>query len=427
MVSATDPKDGEVLYSLENEMAVIGSLLLGRKVPPRVMPILTAEMFQYAGHAKMFTAIMALHNAGTSVDEITLETELRMRGQFEEIGGRAYLLRCAEVVRSPANIEFYAENVRAYWSFREVEKLGADLQKQMRNPEYTCDLAETLGEAQKRIAGILSATTREGFKVCEIDTSVSRESMPSVFATLNENSQHGGAIVKGQCHVYGAREGVGKSTVLIQEAANLIELGKTGSYYTLADLNQTDIVQRMMRIKTGWQKTPNKPELASLYEQEWAAISDPFSEFRIFTGKQHGYRIDQILGQLLARHVETPQDFAVIDYLQVIDVDTDTRRLGTNDALTMLSKTFERFADRTGIAVIMGAQVTESLENGWMTKGSRGPQEATNLAVFMKRDKDQTDMVRAHVHKFRFGRPLFDFWLHFNKQYLRMEDRGEIE
>lgn len=412
-----------MLFSGENEKSALGSMLFGRKSISQIMPIVSAEMF--TGHHRLiFSAIKRLHDSGKAVDPTTLETELVRCGELEEIGGRAYLLRIAECVVTHHNGKFYAENVRDYWLLRQIEEIGADLQAKAREPKL--QVSDAIASAQKKLAQVLASSCREGFALNEINPAIERDCLDSCFHSLNENSEYAGALVKGQLHIFAAREGVGKSIVMVSESLSLIEQGVSGCYYSLTDLNEQDIAKRLLRMKTGWSKRPDTENMALGYDDSWNSLADPFAEaqFRIFTGRQHGQTIDHVIDQIRARHAQSPIGFFVVDYLQAIKPNAEQKRISQFDRIAENARMLESLAVEIDAVGLMASQTTEK-DGEFMCKGGRDIQEAANIVVFLKRDKHNSETIKAHVWKIRFGRSGWDFELHFNKSKLKLEDQGE--
>ena len=98
--------------SFEGEVSVLGSMLLNNDTIDVVGPILKPESFFSAGHRKIFTAILALHEHQRAVDLVTLRDELERAGDLERVGGAEYLMTLLDGVPAASNVEHYAEIVR---------------------------------------------------------------------------------------------------------------------------------------------------------------------------------------------------------------------------------------------------------------------------------------------------------------------------
>lgn len=414
-----------LLFNTEAEMMVLGSMMFGPKNIDQIIPGISAPMFHSEHHRTIFQTMKSMRDSNTNIDPMTLEEHLVRKGILDDVGGRAYILRLLEKVPSPANGRFYAEIVRDYWTLREIERIGGTLVQHCREPEHAENIGAMIGKAQTDLSRVLAGTTRSGFRLSEINASEERESFQSSFELLNKYAEYEGAIIRAQVHLYGAREGVGKSVALVQESVCLLDQGKAGCYYTLTDLKETDIKRRMLRMRTGFSKRPWHLEHAAEFDEYQKSLDDPFLEFQIFTGRAHGYTIEHVCDQIRAYNAQSKLDFAAVDYLQALQPTERQKRMNPFERIAENARTLEWLGDELNIAMLVATQVTENEQNGLMAKGGRDIMEACNNAMFLVRDKTDEDMLKIHVSKMRFGRSGWQFYGWFNKRNMRIETREE--
>ncbi len=77
--------------NLEAERSVLGSMLIDNEAIHRVVELLTSETFYREAHRRIFDAIINLYQRNEPADLVTVTTELKSKGQIEEVGGAAYL------------------------------------------------------------------------------------------------------------------------------------------------------------------------------------------------------------------------------------------------------------------------------------------------------------------------------------------------
>ncbi len=77
--------------NLEAERGVLGSIILLPEVCDEVALIIREKDFHDDANQKLFAHMMALHDAGRRIDMTLLVERLRSSGDFELIGGAAYL------------------------------------------------------------------------------------------------------------------------------------------------------------------------------------------------------------------------------------------------------------------------------------------------------------------------------------------------
>ena len=69
---------------------------------------LSPEDFYSEVHRIIYGAMTRLYSRGEPIDQLTLTNELRSEGEFEKIGGRAYVFQIVESVPTVDNAGRYA-------------------------------------------------------------------------------------------------------------------------------------------------------------------------------------------------------------------------------------------------------------------------------------------------------------------------------
>lgn len=112
---------------MESEQGVLSCVLqepmasLGRCVERKM----TAAWCYDLRHQAIFNALRTMYDAGTGIDLITVQAELKARGVLAEIGGVAYLGELQDVAPSAANLEAYLARVRDLFRVRRLIQICA--------------------------------------------------------------------------------------------------------------------------------------------------------------------------------------------------------------------------------------------------------------------------------------------------------------
>jgi replicative DNA helicase len=146
-------------HDLDAERAVIGAMLVSETAVAAVAEKVTPEDFYSEVHRIIYGAMMRLYARGDPIDQLTLTNELRGVGEFEKVGGRAYVFQIVESVPTAANAGRYAEIVRGKALLRAVIDVGSRITEDaFREPE---DVNEALDAAEQLIYGVSNRTLRE--------------------------------------------------------------------------------------------------------------------------------------------------------------------------------------------------------------------------------------------------------------------------
>src|SRR6056297_3582646 len=77
--------------NLEAEMSVLGGILLENEALNRALEVLRPEDFYRDAHRKIFAALSGLSDRSEPADLVTLNAQLKERGELDAVGGSSYL------------------------------------------------------------------------------------------------------------------------------------------------------------------------------------------------------------------------------------------------------------------------------------------------------------------------------------------------
>lgn len=148
-------------YSLEAEMSVLGGMLLDADAIAKAIEIVDDSMFHREGNRRLFRAVTRLWERGDVIDVVTLSEELKNAGDFDAVGGPAYLAQLLDAVPTAANIEYHAKIVREKALLRRlIEAATSIIQETYENQG---DVDQLLDTAEQRVFQIAQQHDRKGF------------------------------------------------------------------------------------------------------------------------------------------------------------------------------------------------------------------------------------------------------------------------
>ena len=98
--------------NLEAEMSVLGGVLLENEALNKALEHLLTDDFYRGSHKKIFKALLHLSERSEPADLVTLTAQLKMQGDFEDVGGSSYLATLVDYVPTAANIAYYCKLVK---------------------------------------------------------------------------------------------------------------------------------------------------------------------------------------------------------------------------------------------------------------------------------------------------------------------------
>jgi replicative DNA helicase len=104
----TDVYEREMPQNLDAERAVLGSILLMPSVLSDVTPIVKPQDFYDDAHRKIYEHLLGMNAA---IDVLLLSERLKQSGDYEDIGGAAYLAEIGRQVPTASHAKHYAKIV----------------------------------------------------------------------------------------------------------------------------------------------------------------------------------------------------------------------------------------------------------------------------------------------------------------------------
>ncbi len=126
-----EPSAAEVLqreppFDLEAEMGVLGSILLMPEISDEIAS-LRADDFYSDANRKIYHQLREMHDGGDKIDVTLLVSRLRTGGDYETVGGAAYLARLAGAVPNAAHAMYYADIVSEKAVYRRLIESSTEI------------------------------------------------------------------------------------------------------------------------------------------------------------------------------------------------------------------------------------------------------------------------------------------------------------
>ena len=174
-------------HSIEAEQAVIGSLLLLPERCDEVALLVRADDFYDDANRRLYKHIHELHENGKQIDPMLLVQALKDAGEFEMIGGAAYLAEVGASVPTAAHAEHYAQIVREKSTLRSLIYASTDILRDAYDP--TVESRDMLSRAEERVFGILE---EKGQGKVQTIRDVLHETITRIHARMKQDHAFGG-------------------------------------------------------------------------------------------------------------------------------------------------------------------------------------------------------------------------------------------
>lgn len=205
------------------EQVLLGACMLSAEALTAAMDTVAPADFYRTQHGDLFAAFIALRSAGRPVDHVTVPDHLGVGG-LQRAGGAPYLFACIQAVPTASNAAYYAEIVAEKAVRRRLAEAGVRIAQLAHRPtDHPAD--ELLATARQALAEVPTGGTRSG-NGRHLQLTLASEVVMRRLRFLWQDR-----IVMGALTLLAGREGLGKSTVAVDIAAQITRGTLTGELF----------------------------------------------------------------------------------------------------------------------------------------------------------------------------------------------------
>lgn len=355
-------------HDLLAEQAVLGSIFLDPDKIHIASEYLTKDSFFKLSHGMLFNIMQELSDKGDPIDPVSVKSALDSSGQFEQVGGMAFLASLINAVPTSAHIEHYSKVVAEKSRARKVIE---DLSQSISNVyDGQKDLNEILSQTEQNLSTI-SNEQKKGFRPI-IDVIDSTQSI------LDERSQKVGDVTgtstgftdfdqittglhEDNLIIIAARPAMGKTAFALNIAQNVAKSSDKAVAIFSLEMGAESLVERMLsaeglipsyHVRTG-----------NLSESEWRRMisaQERLAKGKIFIDDTAGIRISEIRSKAKRLAQENGGlGLIVIDYLQLIE---GRGRENRQQEVSEISRQLKIIAKELKVPVIALSQLSRGVD-----------------------------------------------------------------
>ncbi len=267
-------------YSLDAEQAVLGAIL---KDPPCLYTVedrVKSEYFYLPQHQSIFSTIVKIDALGGKIDPLIVLEELKKDGVYDDIGGKAYLMKLADSVPSTKNVSSYADIIIDKFYLRTLMAACSEVLDEAN--AQTTPTETLLDMAEQKIYDIRRGKTVSGpSKISDIiinevferlnglnkeDPAVREQYLgfPTGFSLLDKYLA--GGFHRSDLILLGARPGMGKTALALNMARNIAVSGRKVLFFSL-EMSKEQLAQRV--ISTEARIVSQKLRTGQVNDADW--------------------------------------------------------------------------------------------------------------------------------------------------------------
>jgi len=434
-------------YDHDAELAVLGSIILMPDRLDDVALILTAEDFYDDANQRLYRCMADRYAAGKKLDVTLLMAALKKSGEFETVGGAAYLYQVSQAVPNAAHAKHYAGIVREKSVFRQLIAAGTEM-CQLGYEAYG-EPQDALAQAERRVFAIADRSTE--VKTTDVRTvmtdaldrldarmkgEVTEGSVKTGFTDLDDMT---GGLHPGELIIVAGRPSMGKTALAmniaehvgVEQAEPVLVISLESSSEELADrLLCSSARVNSHRVRNG--------NITADERKRIVEAAGRLSQGEMLLEDSPSRSVAEIAS--IARRASRrgkPVAMIVIDYLQLIEPDNpkDSRQ----EQVAKISRRLKALGRDMNCPVLCLAQLNRQAEEARdhrprlsHLRESGAIEQDADVVIFVHREEyfhrgevaeqyaGQADLI---VAKQRNG-PTGEVDLHWDKYYMRFNNRA---
>ena len=341
------------------EECVLGSILQDNCVLDEYREFLTPTCFYKPQHEEIFNAICAIRERGGTADLVTTLAELQKRKS--EITPYEITYISDKGIR--ADLPIYVARLKDLDASRRIWLVGKKLEA-VGTSEHD-DIESVLEEARTALNDVYSGGKKH--------VSTLKNALQNVYDLVNANAANNGLMTGtytgfdfldakgglqgGNLVVIAGATSQGKTSFANSITLNAINTGKKVAFYSL-EMTSTELAARMTSIMS---KIPSSKLLYStLSESDYSAMDKGVGRLMAYEGELYfddrsTSNIDTILSSIRSMKYRYGIDGAVIDYLQILNV--NMKNVNKEQAMADVARRLKNLAKELGIWIIALSQL----------------------------------------------------------------------
>jgi len=356
--------------AVEEEMAVLGSMLIDKEAVNRSLELLDDTAFYKTGHQQIFKAVIVLYEQNTEIDYLTVTDQLEKMGVLDEVGGAYYLTELANAVPSAASVEYYAKIVLEKSLLRKIIGVCNDITAKAYDARD--DVVELVDHAERQIFMLSEGNLRKGFTPIHPILNETLDvidgyhnhagSVTGVATGFTELDNMTSGLQNADLVIVAGRPSMGKTALCLNIARNAaVDHGVPVGFFSL-EMSNTQLAMRLLCAES--RVDAHKVRTGTLPKSEWSRLSTnvgKLAEAPIYIDDSAALSVLEIRAKARRLKSEHGVGLLVIDYLQLArgPSSSESRQI----EISAISQSLKALAKELDIPVVALSQLSRAVES----------------------------------------------------------------
>lgn len=398
--------NNQLINDYQCERIVLGTIMREPNAYDEAREILHTSCFYNSTHKEIWEAITTIKERGDNLDILLFHAQASALGKHVELSDLLemhqqatycsvipYAMRLNQLARQRKAWEIGCALTMIGCKEIEQEELDKSISNVISQLEYNADTTT-------RQAITLVEATNELYKRIAINNNKeTATATPTGFAEIDRR----GGLQPNTLIILAGETSMGKTSLANAIALNAIEANKRVLYFSM-EMTHEELAARFLSMKSGVPTTDIlfRPMDATRVSEIAKAEQQIRNEDNLFIEPSSTTNADTILANIHAMYRKHKIDGVIIDYLQILNVNTKTTN--KEQAMAEVARKLKNIAKELGIWVIALSQLSRSqqtqLPNLNRLRDSGQIAEAADVVMFVYRPEVYADNSATYPEPF---------------------------
>lgn len=358
--------------ALDLEEAVLGALMIDKKVFYNLIEIITPEIFYKNENREIFKVIQKLFNNSQPIDLYTVSNQLKKEGKINFIGGDYYLIKLTQKVISSAHIEYHANIIKQKFILRRLIEISSYIIKT--SYKETSDVVEILNYAESQLFNISQNKFNKKYEKAQnlIDNALSNikkiqlnnglSGIPSGFKSIDNIT---GGWQKSDLIIIAARPGMGKTSFALSMTRNIVIKYNIPTMIFSLEMSSLQLITRLIYSETEISSEEFRKSVFSDFE--WKNIFTKIKKLKnspLFIDDTPSLSVFDLRAKCRRMVSQYKIGIIIIDYLQLMTVSNSNLKkpLNREQEISLISRSLKSIAKELNLPIVAISQLSRAVE-----------------------------------------------------------------
>lgn len=359
--------------AVDLEEAVLGACMIERGVYEEIGHLITMDCFYKDSHQRVFSAIETLSSKNEPVDILTVINQLKTTGELEQVGGAYYITQLTSRIASAANVQYHSMIIYQKYIQRMLINHSSHLVQLAFEEDF--DQVQTAWNQMTDAVDNLflgKRSDRSIFQILqdhlkEIDRRIQmseKGEMTGVKTGIVQLNRMTNGWKPGELIIVAGRPGMGKTAVALNLFTKQAAQNNKKTLFFSLEMDDLSLADRLIcsygginpdNLKSG----RNSAEWMGTYH----SASNQLQSLPIFIDDTAHADLKHISTISRAKRKNNQCDMVVIDYLQLIEIQSPAFNKNREREVAELSRGLKQLARELKIPVILLCQLNRGVES----------------------------------------------------------------